>query len=196
MRNPLRLLYNWTMTQAQRPAAEPWLYFIAFIESLFFPIPPDVMLVPIVLARRQHWLRIATLCTLVSVLGGALGFAIGFWVFETYGQAILSFLHLADAFESFKSLYNRFAALAVFAGAASPIPYKVVALASGSVQMSFTVFVIVSLAARAMRFFMVAFFLNVYGDNARRWIERWFDRLSIIVLLLLVFGVTFLMLYS
>ena len=185
LRNPLRPLYHWTLRQAERPAAEYWLYFIAFIESIFFPIPPDLLLMPILLSRPANWRRLAGLTTLFSLLGGLSGYLLAYFLFEAYGDAALAWLHAEAVFARFNSWYDAYGGLAVFAGGLSPIPYKVVALASGTFGMNLLLFLGISLLARGARFFLVAAIFARYGAPAKVWIERWFNPLSLIAIVLL-----------
>jgi len=148
----LRKLYDWVMGLAERPRALWALGFISFIESSFFPIPPDVLMIPMILAnRRRAWL-IAGVCSATSVLGGLAGYAIGYYLFESIGEPLLAFYGHEDKFTSFQSYYNEWGGWIVFAGGFSPIPYKVITIASGSVNLDLTTFTVVSVISRGARF--------------------------------------------
>lgn len=176
----LRKTYAWTMRLAATPHALWALAAISFIESSVFPIPPDILLIPMVLARpRQAWL-IAGVCTLASVAGGFAGYAIGLFLFEALGRPILDFYGYLDRFTAFQELYNAWGAWIVAAGGATPIPYKVITIASGVTQLDPWVFGIASVLSRGVRFFLVAALLWAWGEPMRAFIER---RLGLLVTL-------------
>ena len=184
----LRRAYDKTMELAAHRNA-PWaLAGVSFIESSVFPIPPDVMLIPMVLAeRRKAWL-FAAICTIASVLGGIFGYLIGYFLFETIGQAILSFYGYMDAFESFAKRYNDYGAWIVFIAGVTPFPYKVITIASGVTQLNFLVFMLASVAARGLRFFVVAGLLYWFGPPIKKFIEDYLGTLSILFVVLLIGG--------
>jgi membrane protein YqaA with SNARE-associated domain len=176
----LRKTYDWTMRLAAKPHALWALAAISFIESSVFPIPPDILLIPMVLARpRQAWL-IAGVCTLSSVAGGFAGYAIGMFLFEVLGRPILDLYGYLDRFAAFQELYNAWGAWIVAAGGATPIPYKVITIASGVTQLDPWVFGIASVLSRGVRFFLVAALLWAWGEPMRAFIER---RLGLLVTL-------------
>ncbi|MGV1013802.1 MAG: YqaA family protein [Methyloceanibacter sp.] len=184
----LRRLYDWTMELAAHRSA-PWaLAGVSFIESSVFPIPPDVMLIPMVLAERRKAWFYATIATVASVIGGAFGYFIGFFLFETVGEPILRFYGHQQAFADFASLYNAYGLWIVFIGGISPFPYKVLTIASGATQLNFLVFMVASLAARALRFFLVAGLLYWYGPPIKDFIEKRLGLLTSIFLILLIGG--------
>jgi membrane protein YqaA with SNARE-associated domain len=184
----LRRAYDKTMELAAHRNA-PWaLAGVSFIESSVFPIPPDVMLIPMVLAeRRKAWLY-AAICTVASVLGGVFGYLIGYFLFETLGQAILSFYGYMDAFESFAQRYNEYGAWIVFIAGVTPFPYKVITIASGVTQLNFLVFMLASVAARGLRFFVVAGLLYWFGPPIKKFIEDYLGILSVLFVVLLIGG--------
>jgi membrane protein YqaA with SNARE-associated domain len=184
----LRRAYDKTMELAAHRNA-PWaLAGVSFIESSVFPIPPDVMLIPMVLAeRRKAWLY-AAICTVSSVLGGVFGYLIGYFLFETLGQAILSFYGYMDAFESFAQRYNEYGAWIVFIAGVTPFPYKVITIASGVTQLNFLVFMLASVAARGLRFFVVAGLLYWFGPPIKKFIEDYLGILSVLFVVLLIGG--------
>ena len=184
----IRPLYDWTMRLAGHRRANWALAAISFIESSFFPIPPDVMLMPMVLAnRRQAW-KIATICTVASVLGGFAGYAIGFFLFETVGQAIIDLYGAAEKFESFQAGYNEHGAWAVFIFALTFFPYKVITITSGVTAVSLAAFFVASVIGRGLRFFVVAGLLWKYGEPIQGFIEKRLNLLFVLFVILLVGG--------
>ncbi len=183
-----RGLYDWTMKQAAGRHAQPALAAVSFAESSFFPIPPDVMLIPMVLARPERAWWIATVCTISSVLGGILGYAIGYFLFDTVGQAVLDFYGYRSAFEDFAANYNEWGAWIVFLAGVTPFPYKVITIASGVTALNPWIFMVASLIARSLRFFGVAALLWKYGPPIREFIDKRLNVLGYSFLALLVGG--------
>lgn len=184
----LRALYDWTMAQAASPYALWILAAVAFIESSVFPIPPDVLLIPMVLAARQRAWLIAGICTVSSVAGGMLGYAIGALLFEAVGQAVLEFYGYMDRFADFQARYNEWGAWIVFGAGLTPFPYKVITIASGVTGLDFLTFTIASVLARGLRFFFVAALLWWVGEPIRRFIENNLGWLTIAFFVLLLGG--------
>ena len=185
----LRATYDWTMRQAESPRALWVLAAVAFVESSFFPIPPDVLIIPMVLAApRRAWI-IATVATVASVLGGILGYLIGALAFDAIGQPILSALGKEDAVAEFSTRFNDFGFWAVLIAGLTPFPFKVITIMSGFTGMPFGVFVGTSILARGARFFLVAALLGWLGDPARVFIERHLGKLTIAFVVLLAAGV-------
>jgi membrane protein YqaA with SNARE-associated domain len=184
----LRRLYDRTMELAAHRHA-PWaLAGVSFVESSVFPIPPDVMLIPMVLAERRRAWFFATICTVASVLGGVLGYLIGYFLFETVGEPILRFYGYESAFEDFAHRYNEYGAWIVFFAGVTPFPYKVITIASGVTQLNFLVFMLASIAARGLRFFVVAALLYWFGPPIKDFIERYLGILFTIFVVLLFGG--------
>lgn len=183
-----RGLYDWTMKQAAGRHAQPALAAVSFAESSFFPIPPDVMLIPMVLARPERAWWIATVCTISSVVGGILGYAIGYFLFDTVGQAVLDFYGYRSAFEDFAANYNEWGAWIVFLAGVTPFPYKVITIASGVTALNPWIFMVASLIARSLRFFGVAALLWKYGPPIREFIDKRLNVLGYSFLGLLVGG--------
>ena len=148
------------------------LAFVSFIESSVFPVPPDALLMPMVLSRREKAFRIAFVCTLASVLGGLLGYAIGYFLWETIGQAIVDFYGYHAQFERFRMLYEEWGFWIVAGAGFTPFPYKVITIASGVAELDFMTFVVASTIARAARFYLVAALLWYFGPPIRGFIER------------------------
>ncbi|SEL56577.1 membrane protein YqaA, SNARE-associated domain [Roseivivax marinus] len=168
----LRRLYDRTLSYAEHPQALWVLAFVSFIESSFFPIPPDVLMIPMVLARpRRAWL-IALVATLASVAGGVAGYAIGALAYEQLGQPILAALGKGDAMEVFATRFNEYGIWAVLIAGVTPFPFKVITIMSGWSAFPLIPFVLSALVARALRFFIVAGLLRVFGPPIRDFIER------------------------
>lgn len=168
----LKKTYDWMMSVAGHRHAEWWLALVSFIESSVFPIPPDVMLVPMVLADRRKAWRYAAICTFASVLGGFLGYAIGYFLYETIGKAVFAFYHLTAQFDKFQAMFNEWGAWIVLIKGMTPIPFKLVTIASGVTKLDLLVFTIASIGSRGVRFFLVAGLLWKYGEPIRDFIER------------------------
>ncbi len=184
----LRRLYDWTMGLAAHRFATPALAAVSFIESSVFPIPPDVLLIPMVLADRAKAFRIALVCTIASVLGGMLGYAIGLFLFEEVGRAVLEFYGYAPKFAEFQAKYNDWGAWAVFIAGVTPFPYKVITILSGVTALDLFVFTVASVAARGLRFFIVATLLWKFGDPIRDFIEKYLGLLFVLFCVLLAGG--------
>lgn len=168
----LRRLYDWTMSLASGPRAPVALGAVSFAESSFFPIPPDILLIPMVIARRARAFSYALLCTVTSVLGGALGYAIGALLFVQLARPILGFYGYLDKFEAFSANFNEYGAWIVFIAGITPFPYKVITIASGATDLSLPVFMVASVLARGLRFFAVAGLLYLFGPPIRHFIEQ------------------------
>lgn len=184
----LNRLYDWTMGFAAHPHALLILAVISFAESSFFPLPPDILLIPMVLAAREQAWKIAFVCTVASVIGGLAGYGIGYGFFETLGKAVLEFYNAVEKFESVKELYNEHGVLIVFSAGFSPIPYKLFTIASGLTQMEIMPFTMASLVGRGLRFFLIAALLWKFGSPIRLFIERHLGKLSLAFVVLLVGG--------
>ncbi|MCO6387184.1 YqaA family protein [Aliihoeflea sp. 40Bstr573] len=184
----LRKLYDWTMSLARTRHAERALGGVSFIESSFFPIPPDTILIPMVLAERRRWLRYALICTIASVLGALLGYAIGAWLFEAVGRPILAFYGKEDAFDQMANWYNEWGAWGILFGAVTPFPYKVLTIFSGATGFNLAIFIVVSIIGRGLRFFLVAWLLYRIGEPIRLFIERHLGLLFTAFVVLLIGG--------
>jgi membrane protein YqaA with SNARE-associated domain len=168
----LQGLYRWTMTQARSRHALWLLAAVAFIESSVFPIPPDALLIPMVLAAPNRAFRIALVCTVASVVGGLLGYAIGALLFEAVGRPVLELYGYLDQFAEFQARYNEWGAWIVFGAGLTPFPYKVITIASGVTHLDLATFVVASVLARGIRFFFVAGLLWWFGAPIERFVER------------------------
>jgi membrane protein YqaA with SNARE-associated domain len=168
----LRRLYDWTMALAADRHAEKALAGISFAESSFFPVPPDLLLVPMILAERRKALRYAAVCTVASVLGGIVGYLIGAFLFEQLARPILDLYGYLAKFDTFAGWYNEWGAWIVFAAGLTPFPYKVITIASGATGLDFLVFTLASITSRGMRFFVEAGLLYWIGPPIRAFIEK------------------------
>ena len=184
----LRRIYDWTMRVAADKRA-PWaLAAVSFIESSFFPIPPDVMLVPMVLSRREKAWWYATIATVASVIGGLFGYAIGYYLYDAVGLPILKFYGREHALDSFMTFVHEYGVPAVIIKGMTPIPYKVVTIAAGVGQMNLLAFIGASIVARAMRFYLVAGLLYFFGEPIRVFIETRLALVTTAFVVLLVGG--------
>jgi len=168
----LRDFYTWMMRQAAGPHAERALAVVAFLESSVFPVPPDAMIVPMVLARPQAAWRTAAIATAGSVVGGLLGYLIGYALLGTVGEWVIRVYGLGDRIAAFQAAYAQWGLWIILIKGLTPIPYKLVTIASGIAHFNLGVFVIASLVTRGARFFLVAALLRAYGTPIRDFIER------------------------
>jgi membrane protein YqaA with SNARE-associated domain len=183
-----RRLYDWMMRAAESPHAERLLAGVSFAESSFFPLPPDAMLIPMVLARPDRAWRIALVCTIASVVGGFFGYAIGYFLYETVGRTIIDLYGAQAEFDRFEQMFEEFGLWVVAVAGFTPFPYKVATIASGVAQFNLVAFGLASLATRGARFFVVAGLLKVFGPTIRDFIERYFGLLTIVFMVLLIAG--------
>jgi membrane protein YqaA with SNARE-associated domain len=183
-----RKLYDWTMRLAASPRAPAALAGVSFAESSFFPVPPDVMLVPMALAKPERALSYAGICTIASVLGGLLGYAIGAFAFHTVGTWLVQVYGGAEKVESLLALYREWGALVILIKGLTPIPYKFVTIASGIAGYDLLWFVVLSAITRGLRFYMVAGLLNRYGASLRVAFERHFGLVMTGLVVIIVAG--------
>ncbi|MDR0662412.1 MAG: VTT domain-containing protein [Holosporales bacterium] len=184
----LRKLYDWVMSQAQRPHALWVLCAISFAESSFFPIPPDPLLIPIALTQRSRALWYGFLCTLASVLGGALGYYIGYALFEAIGMQILTAYGYVESFQKLVQHFQEWAFWAITLKGLTPIPYKIVTITAGVAHVDFATFMIASVLARGMRFMAVSGLCWYFGEPVRHFIEKYLGWLFLAILVLLIGG--------
>jgi len=188
-RSLLRRLYDWCVAAAGKPHAIGILTAVAFAESSFFPIPPDVMLVPMSLARPDRAFRIAAWCTVASVAGGMLGYAIGALLYDSVGAWLIHLYGYGDKVEAFRTAYAQWGAWIILLKGLTPIPYKIVTITSGFAGYNFGLFVVLSIITRGARFFILAFLLHRYGDAARHIIEKRLALWTWLFLAVLVIGI-------
>jgi membrane protein YqaA with SNARE-associated domain len=168
----LRKIYDWCIGAAGKPHATWILGAISFMESSFLPVPPDIMLIPMSLARPDRAWRFAAICTLTSVAGGMLGYLIGSALYDSVGLWLIRLYGYGDKVEAFREAYAQYGALIILLKGLTPIPYKIVTIASGFAGYNFPLFVLLSLLTRGARFFAEAFLLRRYGERAREMIEK------------------------
>jgi membrane protein YqaA with SNARE-associated domain len=179
-RSLLRRIYDWCIDAAHKPHAMWIMGAVSFAESSFFPIPPDVMLIPMALARPERAYVMAAWCTATSVAGGIVGYAIGSLLYDSLGAWLIQLYGYGGKVETFRAAYAQWGAWIILLKGLTPIPYKIVTITSGFAGYNFGLFVLFSIIARAMRFFVLAFLLHRYGERARHLIEK---RLGLWVLL-------------
>ena len=184
----IRGLYDWTMSLAAHRHALWALAAISFIESSIFPIPPDIILIPMVLAAREKAWKFALVCTVSSVLGGLAGYGIGFFLFDTVGKPLLDFYGYGEKFGLFQGYYNEWGAWIVGGAGITPFPYKVITIASGVTGLDLVVFTVASVLSRGARFFLVAALLWHFGQPIRIFIEAHLGKLATAFFILLVGG--------
>lgn len=184
----IRALYDWVFFLAKSKNANTALFGISFAESSFFPIPPDILLIPMVLAKRHKWIFLASLCTLASVLGAFLGYYIGAALYDTIGQPILAFYGKEDAFDKVAAWYNKWGGWGVLFAAITPFPYKVLTIFSGATGLNLVTFIVVSIIGRSFRFFLVSWLLYKFGDPMREFIEKRLGLMFTIAMALLIGG--------
>ena len=183
-----RALYDWTFRLAAHRHAVRWMAVISFCESSFFPIPPDVMVVPMILARRDQAFRIAAICTMSSVAGGVLGYAIGHFLFDSVGQWLMRVYGMQGGIDDFTRWYAEWGAAIILIKGLTPIPFKLVTIASGFAHFSFPIFLVTALITRAVRFFGIAWLLKSYGQPMQVFIERHVTLVGWFLLALLAAG--------
>ena len=184
----MKKLYDWMMRQAAGPKAPHALAVVSFAESSFFPIPPDVMLIPMILADRAKAWWYASLATISSVIGGLAGYAIGYFLFQAIGEKILAFYGHAGSLDQVFAWFKDWGVWILLAKGWTPFPYKVLTILAGAAQMSLVPFVVASIIARAMRFFLVAGLLFYFGDPIREFIEKRLTLLTTLFVIALVGG--------
>jgi membrane protein YqaA with SNARE-associated domain len=183
-----RALYDWTLRLAGHRHADRYMAAVSFCESSFFPIPPDVMLVPMILARRDQAYWIATICTVASVLGGMFGYAIGYFLYESVGQWLIQLYGMASKMDQFRQWYADWGAAIILIKGLTPIPFKLVTIASGLAEFNFLIFVITATITRAARFFIIAFLLKRFGAPVQRVLEERLNLIGWVVLAALIGG--------
>lgn len=184
----MRRLYDWMMRMAGHRKAPQALFWVAFIESSVFPIPPDVMLIPMILAQRAKAFLYATICTVGSVIGGVAGYAIGYYLFDLIGEPVLKVYGYGEKYQQTADLFNEWGPWILIAKGWTPFPYKVLTIAAGAFKMSIVPFILASIVARAMRFYLVAALLYWFGEPIRDFIEKRLSLVTTAFVVLLVGG--------
>tara|TARA_B100001250_G_scaffold55204_1_gene42692 strand:+ start:43 stop:627 length:585 start_codon:yes stop_codon:yes gene_type:complete len=184
--NILRRLYNWTLNKSGHKNAGWFLGIISFVESSFFPIPPDIILIPMVIAKRARAWLYALICTLSSVAGGIVGYLIGYFFYSTIGSIIVDAYGLTNSFNSFEQYYNQYGFWIVLGAGFTPFPFKFITIASGVFNLNIILFVIVAIFARGLRFYLLASLLYIFGNTIKVLIDKYFNLLSSLFFILLV----------
>ncbi len=187
-RGLIQACYDYMLKLAGNDNAVYYLAVVSFIESSFFPIPPDIMLIPMVLAMPRKAYRIAAVATAASVIGGYFGYLIGVYAFDLIAKPLLTFYGYMQQFDVFKGYYHKWGAWIVFGAGITPFPYKVITIASGVVHLNIWVFGLASIVARGIRFYLIAWLLKKYGAPMKIFIDKHLGKLSILFLLLLIGG--------
>jgi len=184
----LNRLYWWVLSWADTPYGTPALFIVAVVESSIFPIPPDALLVALAVARPAKAYIYAAVCTAGSVIGGIIGYGIGYFFIETIGMKIIELYGVAEKYTMIQELYEKYNAIVVLVAGVTPIPYKVFTIAGGAFKVSFITFVLASIAGRGFRFFLEGVLIYYYGDQIRDFIDKHLTKLSWIFGILLVGG--------
>ena len=184
----LRKLYDWVFRLAEHRRATWALAGVSFAESSVFPIPPDVLLIPMVLAKRHKWIFYATICQIASILGAYLGYMIGSVLYESIGKPILAFYGKEDAFDKITQWNDRWGGWGILLAAVTPFPYKVITIFSGFTHISLVQFTIVSVIGRGLRFFLVSGLIYYFGEPVREFIEKRLGLMFTLAMVLLVGG--------
>jgi len=185
----IRRLYSWMMRLAEHRHATWALAGISFAESSFFPIPPDPLLILMVLAKRERAFLIAAICTAASVAGGVLGYAIGALLYDTVGQWLMNLYGYTDKVESFRQSYqSEWGTYFILIKGLTPIPYKIVTITSGIAGYNLPMFILLSAITRGARFFIVALLLRIFGEPVRHFIEKWLEWIFIAIAVLVISG--------
>ena len=189
-RNPLRRIYDWTLSLAERKTSSWWLGLISFSEASFFPIPPDVLLIPLCLGAIRKALKFALICSIASVLGGLAGYAIGFYGWEALEGFFYDFVpgFTPEKFGKISGWYEEWGWYIVFLAGFTPIPYKVFTVASGVMDMALIPFLLASAVSRSARFFLVAILISKFGEPMKEKIDRHFNKFALAFGVLLVGG--------
>ena len=184
--NLLRSLYNWTLKKAEHKYSSWILSIVSFSESSFFPIPPDVLLIPMIIAKRTKAWTYALICTLSSVLGGVAGYAIGFFLFNSIGILIVEFYHLSNSFNTFENYYKEYGILIVLGAGFTPFPFKFITIASGVFSLNIFLFILTAFVARGLRFYLLACLLFIFGEKIKILIDKYFNILAVLFFILLL----------
>jgi len=184
----IRRCYDWVLHQAQKPYAEWILFAIALAEASFFPLPPDVLLLPMAVARRDKAWRLAAVCTAGSVVGGLIGYGIGTFAMATLGQWIVETYHLENAFRTFQEGFNEWGVLIILVKGLTPIPFKLVTIASGIAGLNLFSFVLAAAVTRGARFFIISALVRKFGEPIKTFIEKYLTWVALGVLIAIIFG--------
>ena len=184
--NLLKSLYNWTLKKAEHKYSSWILSIVSFSESSFFPIPPDVLLIPMIIAKRTKAWTYALICTLSSVIGGVAGYAIGFFLFNSIGILIVEFYHLSNSFNTFENYYKEYGILIVLGAGFTPFPFKFITIASGVFSLNIFLFILTAFIARGLRFYLLTSLLFIFGEKIKILIDKYFNILAVLFFILLL----------
>ena len=184
--NLLKSLYNWTLKKAEHKYSSWILSIVSFSESSFFPIPPDVLLIPMIIAKKTKAWTYALICTLSSVLGGVAGYAIGFFLFNSIGILIVEFYHLSNSFNTFENYYKEYGILIVLGAGFTPFPFKFITIASGVFSLNIFLFILTAFIARGLRFYLLTSLLFIFGEKIKILIDKYFNILAVLFFILLL----------
>ena len=184
--NILKQTYNWTLKQAGHKYSSWILSVVSFAESSFFPIPPDILLIPMIIAKKVKAWTYAFICTFSSVLGGVAGYAIGYFFYNSIGVLIIDAYHLSNSFNVFENYYNEYGILIVLGAGFTPFPFKFITIASGVFNLNIFLFIITAIIARGLRFYLLAGLLFVFGEKIKILIDKYFNILAILFFILLI----------
>ena len=182
----LRKLYDWTLIKSQHPKAIWFLSFVSFIESSFFPIPPDILLIPMIITNRAKAYLYAFVCTISSVAGGIVGYCIGFYLFSSIGTSIIEYYGLVDQLALFKFYYLKYGIWIVLGAGFTPFPFKFITIASGVFGLNIFLFITVAFFSRSLRFYLIAILLKIFGKIIENLINKYFNVLASIFFILLI----------
>ena len=182
----LKNIYLKILELSGKPRSEWVLAIISFTESSIFPIPPDFLLLPMTLAKPLKWIRLALITTIFSVLGGILGYFIGLFLWDTIGEKIIHIYNLKENYNHFKDNYNSNGAIIVFLAGFTPIPYKLITIASGGMQLNLLTFISASLLSRGLRFFIIAGIIRIFGSTAKKYIDKYFNLFTILLGIIII----------
>ena len=180
---------KWAKDHAEGPRAKFWLGAVSFSEASFFIVPPDVLLIAILLTSAKRWIQYATFTTVMSVLGGAFGYLIGLLLFGLVGEPLITFYNIEEEVETVRQLFEKSAFIAIFTAAFTPIPFKVFTISAGLFHINFIVFIVASLLGRGIRFFAIAGLLHVYGKKITKLLDKYFNVFSLLVTLIFIVGI-------
>lgn len=187
-RNIIRRLYDWVLHWAHTPYGTWALFILAFTESSFFPIPPDVLLIALAISIPAKAFRFALICSIGSVIGGLFGYFIGYQLIDIIGLPIIKFYGLMDKYEMIRKSYEENNALIVFIAAFTPIPYKLITITAGAFKLNIFTFTIASIVGRSARFYIVAWLIHHYGESIKKFIDKYFNLLTVVFTVLLILG--------
>lgn len=184
----LRKIYDWTLKKSSHPKASWFLSIVSFAESSVFPIPPDIILIPMIIANKFKAWFYASICTISSVLGGIVGYMIGYFFYNSLGIIIVEYYSFSDQFSNFETYYNNLGFWIVLGAGFTPFPFKIITIASGVFGLNIIAFILVSFIARGLRFFILAALLRIFGNFINKFIDKYFNILAILFFILLIGG--------